>query len=101
MKFPWKEETVDPIEEEKTLLAKEWANHKLTSNERKELIKWYCELNESQLEDKKLKHDRNMTMLKTVATNGVTLLVCFMTLTFESEDILRSKVVPIFLRRKD
>lgn len=97
MKFPWKKD--DPLEKEKEELAQAWAVEELDSEKRQELIKRYLELDNQQLEHKKVQAAGQIDA-KTLLTNGVTIGLALLTLRYEQFDVLRSKVANLWLRRK-
>lgn len=96
----WKKEPkMDPIEEEKDRLAREWTDPVITPEKRKELIDRYVELDQHQLEVEKVKKDGKIDA-KTLLSSGVTVGLALLTLNFERFDVLRSKVSNLWLRRK-
>lgn len=92
------EKKVDPIEERKAELAQEW---KLTDDpeKQKELIRQYLELDDHQLEREKVRAEHGIDG-KTLFNNLVMIGLAVATLNFERFDVLRSKVVNLWLRRR-
>lgn len=89
----------NPIEIEKSALAEEWSREELDSERRQELIQRWIELDNQQLEHKKLKAAGSIDM-KTWFQGGLTLTLALLTLNFEKTDTLRSKVQALWLKRK-
>lgn len=94
-----KEKTPDPIELEKAALAEEWSREELDSERRQALIQRWIELDNQQLEHKKLKAAGAIDK-KTWFQGGLTLALALLTLNFEKTDVLRSKVQTLWLKRK-
>lgn len=94
-----KENTQDPIEIEKSVLAEEWSKEELNSEKRQELIQRWIELDNQQLEHKKLKAAGAIDK-KTLFQGALTLTLALLTLNFEKMDTLRSKVQVLWLKRK-
>lgn len=92
------EKKVDPIEERKAELAQEW---KLTDDpdKKKELIRQYLELDDHQLEREKVRVEHGIDG-KTIFNNLVMIGLAVATLNFERFEVLRSKVVNLWLRRR-
>lgn len=95
--MPWHKE--DPIEAEKELLAKLWANEE-DEAERQRLIERYLELDNHQLEAEKVKSSGRIDA-RTIFNGGITVGLALLTLNFEKFDILRSKVSTLWLRRRE
>lgn len=93
-----KENTLDPIELEKSVLAEEWSKEEVDSERRQELIQRWIALDNQQLEHKKLKAAGSIDM-KTWFQGGLTLTLALLTLNFEKTDVLRSKVQALWLKR--
>ena len=93
-----KENNPDPIELEKAALAEEWSKEELDSERRQELIQRWIELDNQQLEHKKLKAAGAIDK-KTLFQGGLTLVLALLTLNFEKTDTLRSKVQALWLKR--
>ena len=91
---------VDPIELEKAALAEAWSREELDSEKRQELIQRYKELDEMSFQHEKLRAEHGIDK-KTLFTNGVTIGLALLTLNFERFDVLRSKVSPLWLRRRE
>lgn len=98
MNLPWKKE-LDPIELEKQELARTWVVEELDSETRQDLIRRYLALDTHQLEREKIRAEHAIDA-KMILSNGVTILLALLTLNYEKEDVLRSKVQSLWLRRR-
>lgn len=97
MRLPWqkKENLLEVAKDE--LLERYLASD--DEDEKAELLARYMSIDEQSLEHEKIQAEHKIDS-KTWLATGTTILLAGATLIFEQTDVLHSKVVPLWLRRR-
>lgn len=97
MRLPWqkKDDLLEVAKQE--LLEKYLASD--DEEEKAELLDQYMHIDEQSLEHEKIQAEHKIDA-KTWLATGTTILLAGATLFFEQTDVLHSKVVPLWLRRR-
>lgn len=98
MKLPWWNERKDLLEVAKSEILEQYLASD-DEDEKAELLARYMSIDEQSLEHEKIQAEHKIDA-KTWLATGTTILLAGATLFFEQTDVLHSKVVPLWLRRR-